>query len=200
MSHHHLARSLGAAASMLQLAVPVAGPAVAQGFGSRSAAAKAYQLVVMHDRGSDSSRVTAAFTASSKPFGLDSRAWLDLSFTFAGVQLIAAPSFVVLTIEGWTPSRGGWAFAHPVSLHIRSGDSIRLDVPATGYVKHPVHLLDSGRRETLWFDIPSTVFARLAEAPELSFSAGNARFRVRQRMEMLREVVRRMTPVERGPQ
>jgi hypothetical protein len=197
---HHLARSLGAAASMLQLAVPVAAPAIAQGFGSRATAAKAYQLVVIHDRGTDSSRVTAAFTASSKPFGLDSRAWLDLSFTFAGVRLIAAPPFVVLTIESWTPARGGWAFAHPESLHIRSGDSIRLDVPATGYVKRRVHLFDSGRREALWFNIPSTDFARLAGAPELSFRAGNARFRVRQRMEMLREVIRRMTPVERGPQ
>ena len=197
---HHLARSLGAAASMLQLAVPVAGPAVAQGFGPRSAAASAYQLVVIHDRVTDSSRVTAAFAARSKPFGLDSRAWLDISFTFAGVRLITAPSFVVLTIESWTPARGGWAFAHPESLHVQSGDSIRLDVPATGYVKRRVHLFDSGRREVLWFDIPSTDFTRLAGAPELSFRAGNARFRVRQRMEMLREVIRRMTPVERGPQ
>jgi hypothetical protein len=63
-----------------------------------------------------------------------------------------------------------------------------------------VHLFDSGRREALWFNITSTDFARLAGAPELSFRAGNARFRVRQRMEMLREVIRRMTPVERGPQ
>jgi len=200
MSHHHLARSLGAAASMLQLAVPVAGSAVAQGFGPRSAAAKAYQLVVIHDRGTDSSRVTAAFTASSKPFGLGSRVWLDLSFTFAGVRLIAAPSFVVLTIESWTPSRGGWAFGHPESLHVQSGDSIRVDVPATGYVKRRVHLFDSGRREVLWFDIPSTDFKRLAGAPELNLKAGNMRFRVRQRMEMLREVIRRMTPLERGPQ
>jgi hypothetical protein len=197
---HHFALSLGAAASMLQLAVPVAGSAVAQGFGPRSAAAKGYQLVVIHDRGTDSSRVTAAFTASSKPFGLGSRAWLDLSFTFAGIRLIAAPPFVVLTIESWTPARGGWAFAHPESLHVRSGDSIRLDVPATGYVKRRVHLLDSGRQEVLWFDIPSTDFTRLAGAPELTLRVGNARIRVRQRVEMLREVLRRMTPLERGPQ
>jgi hypothetical protein len=197
---HHLALSLGAAASMLQWAVPVAGPALAQGFGPRSSAAKAYQLAVIHDRGTDSSRVTAAFTASSKPFGLGSRVWLDLSFTFAGVRLIAAPPFVVLTIESWTPARGGWAFAHPESLHVRSGDSIRLDVPAAGYVKRRVHLFDSGRREALWFDILSTDFARLAGAPELTFKAGNARFRVRQRMEMLQEIIRRMTPLERGLQ
>ena len=113
---------------------------------------------------------------------------------------MAAPAFVVLTIESWTPGRGGWAFAHPQSLHIQSGDSIRLDVPATGYMKRRVHLLDSGRQEVLWFDIPSTDFTRLAGAPELTLRVGNARIRVRQRMEMLREVLRRMTPLERGPQ
>ena len=197
---HHLARSIGAAASMLQLAAPMNALSAAQGFGPRSTAANDYQLVVLHDRGTDSSRLTASLSASSRPFGLDSRAWLDVSFSFAGVRLVAAPSFVVLTIEAWTPGRGGWAFAHPVSLHIQSGDSMRLEFPPAGYRKRPVHLLDSGRREVLWFDVPSTDFARLAGAPELSFRAGNARFRVRQHMEMLREVLRRMTPLERGPQ
>ena len=197
---HHLARSVGAAASLLQLAVPTISLTAAQGFGPRSAVANTYRMAVVHDRLTDSTRLSASFTASSKPFGLDSRAWLDLSFSFAGVRLLATPAFVVLTIESWTPGRGGWAFAHAQWLHIQSGDSIRLDLPATGYVKRRVHLLDSGRREVLWFDIPSTDFARLAGAPELTVRVGNARIRVRQRMEMLREVLRRMTPLERGPQ
>jgi hypothetical protein len=196
----HLALSLGAVASVLQLAAPLNGLADAQGFGPKSRAANGYQLVVIHDRITDSSRLTAALNATSKPFGLDSRAWLDLSFSFAGVRLITTPPFVVLTIEGWTPARGGWAFAHPEALHVRSGDSIRLDLPATGYEKRRVHLFDTGRREVLWFEIPSTDFTRIAGAPELIFRAGNARFRVRQRMEMLREVLRRMTPSERGSQ
>lgn len=193
---HHLARSLGAAASMLRLAAPMAGPAAAQGFGPRSTAANEYLVAVVHDRQTDSSRLTASFTGSSRPFGLNSRAWLDLSFSFAGVRPVIPPSFVVLTIESWTPARGGWAFAHPESLHVRSGDSIRLDVPAAGYLKRPVRLFDTGRQEALWFDIPSGDFTRLAGAPELSFRAGRARFRVRQRMEMLREVARRMRPPE----
>ena len=197
---HHLARSVGAAASILQLTVPTISLTAAQGFGPRSAIASTYRIAVVHDRLADSTRLSASFTASSKPFGLDSRAWLDLSFSFAGVRLIATPAFVALAIESWTPGWGGWAFAHPQSLHIHSGDSIRLDVPATGYMKRRVHLLDSGRQEVLWFDIPSTDFTRLAAAPELILRAGNARIRVRQRMEMLREVLRRMTPLERGPQ
>jgi hypothetical protein len=192
---HHLALSIGTAASILQLALPMSSVVAAQGFGPRRAIANTYRVVVVHDRLTDTTRVTASFTASSKPFGLDSRAWLDLSFTFAGVRLIAAPPFVVLTIESWTPARGGWAFGHPESLHVQSSDSFRLDVPAAGYVKHRVHLFDSGRREVLWFEIPSREFTRLVAAPELIFRAGRARFRVRERMEMLRTVLSHMTPV-----
>jgi hypothetical protein len=110
---HHLARSVGAAASILQLSVPMISLTAAQGFGPRSAVASTYRIAVVHDRLTDSTRLSASFTASSQPFGLDSRAWLDLSFSFAGVRLIAAPAFVALTIESWTPGRGGWAFAHP---------------------------------------------------------------------------------------
>jgi hypothetical protein len=197
---HHLARSVGAAASILQLTVPTINLTAAQGFGPRSAIASTYRIAVVHDRLTDSTRLSASFTASSQPFGLDSRAWLDLSFSFPGVRLIAAPAVVVLAIESWTPGRGGWAFAHPQMLHIQSGDSIRLAVPPTGYMKRRVHLFDSGRQEVLWFDIPSAEFTRLAGAPELILRAGNARIRVRERMEMLREVLRRMTPSERGPQ
>jgi hypothetical protein len=195
---HHLVLSIGAAASMLQLALPMSSVVAAQGFGPRRAIANTYRVVVVHDRLTATTRVSASFTASSKPFGLDSRAWLDLSFTFPGVRLLTPPSVVVVTIDSWTPARGGWAFAHPEWLRIQSGDSLRLEFPAAGYLKRQVHIFDSGRREMLWFDVPSSAFTRLAGAPELLFAAGRARFRVRQRMEMLHEVLRRMTPVERG--
>jgi hypothetical protein len=195
---HHLALSIGAVVSMLQFAVPLSNVVATQGFGPRKTAANTYRVAVVHDRLTDSTRVSASFTGSSKPFGLDSRAWLDLSFTFSGARLVTPPSAVVLTIESWTPGRGGWAFAHPEWLHIRSGDSIRLELPAAGYLKRRVHLFDAGREEVLWFDIPASDFVRLAAAPELLFTAGRVRFRVRDRMEMLREVLRRMTPVERG--
>ncbi len=193
---HHLVHSLGAAASMLHMAVPVTDLAAAQGFGPRSTAANEYLVAVVHDRLTDSSRLSASFTRSSKHFGLDSRAWLDLSFSFTGARLVTPPSFLVLTIESWTPARGGWAFAHPESLHVQSGDSVRLEFPAAGYLKRRARLFDTGRREMLRFDIPSSDFARLARAPELTFKAGRAQFRVRERMEMFREVLRRMTPLE----
>jgi hypothetical protein len=195
-----LALSVGAAASLLQIAVPRTRVAAAQGFGPRSTAANAYRVAVVHDRLTDTTRVSASFTASSKPFGLDSRAWLDLSFAFLGARLVTPPSVLVLTVESWTPGRGGWAFAHPESLHIQSGDSIRLELPAAGYLKRPVRLFDTGRQEVLWFDIPSSAFTRLAAAPELVFKAGRAQFRVRERMEMLHELLRRMKPLERGSQ
>jgi hypothetical protein len=197
---HHLALSIGAAASILQLAVPMSSLVAVQGLGPRGTAANAYLVAVVHDRLTDSTRVSASLTATSKPFGLDSRAWLGLSFTFPGARLVTPPPAVVLTIESWTPGRGGWAFAHPEWLRIESGDSIQLEFPAAGYLKQRVHLFDTGRRELLWFDIPSSDFTRLAAAPELIFRAGRARFRVRERMEMLHEVLRRMTPLERGSQ
>src|SRR4051812_41310178 len=102
----HLALSIGAAASMLQFAAPMRSVAAAQGFGPRKTAANAYRVAVVHDRLTDSTRVSASFSASSRPFGLDSRAWLDLSFTFSGARLLTLPSTVVLTIESWTPGRG----------------------------------------------------------------------------------------------
>jgi hypothetical protein len=197
---HHIASVIGAAASILQLTVPVTRLTAVQGFAPRSRIANEYQIAVIHDRLTDSSRLTAFFTGSSKAFGLDSRAWLGLSFSFSGIRVSAPPAFLTLTIEAWTPARGGWAFAHPESLRVRSGDSLRAEFPPAGYVKRPVHLFDSGRREALWFDIPSRDFTRLARAPQLDFTAGRAHFRVRERMEMLREVLRRMTPSVRGPQ
>lgn len=195
----HFARSLGIAVT-LQLAIPITNLAAVQGLHRRSTAANAYQISVVHDRLTDSSLVTALFTGSSRPFGLRSRAWLDLSFSFVGARLMAQPRFLTLTIESWTPSRGGWAFAHPESLHIRSGDSLRVDLPPAGYLKRPVHLFDSGRREALWFAVPSKDFTRLAGARVLLFSAGRARFKVRERMEMFRELARRMTPSAGGLQ
>ena len=197
---HHLALSIVAAASVLQLTVPGSGLVAAQGFGPRRTAANANRIATVHDRLADSTRVSAAFSVSSKPFGLDSRAWLDLSFTFSGARVVTPPAALVLTIESWTPRRGGWAFAHPESLHIQSGDSIRLEFPAAGYLKRRVHLFDMGRAEVLWFDIPLSDFTRLAAAPELLLSAGRARFRVREGMELLHEMLRRMTPLERGSQ
>ena len=197
---HYLVFCVGAVASMLQVAVPMSSVVAAQGFGPRGTAANAYRVAVVYDRLTDSTRVSATFNESSQPFGLDSRAWLDFSFTFSGARVVTQPSALVLTIESWTPGRGGRAFAHPEPLHIQSGDSLRLEFPAAGYLKRRVHLFDTGRREVLWFDIPSSAFARLAGAPELMLAAGRARFRVRERMGMLHEMLRRMAPVERGAQ
>jgi hypothetical protein len=197
---HHIAGFIGAAASILQVAMPAARLAAVQGFGPRSRTASEYEVTVIHDRVVDSTRVTGFFTGSSRTFGLDSRAWLGLAFSYLGDRLTARPAFVTLTIAAWTPARGGWAFAHPEPLQVRSGDTLGLEVAPAGYVKLPVHMLDSGRREELWFDIPSKGFDRLARAPDLVFSAGRARFRVRERMEMLRQVLGQMTPSDRGAQ
>jgi hypothetical protein len=102
---------------------------------------------------------------------------------------------VILTLECITPARGGWAFAHPPMLRVRSGKTIKLEVPAAHYDRLRVGLFDAGRREELSFRIPTEQFTGLAAEPEVEFKAGNASIRLRdERMEMLREFVRRMTP------
>ena len=195
---HHIASLFGAAASILKLALVAPALTATQGFPLRSRVSEEYQVVLIHDRLTDSSRVTASFTGSSRPFGLDSRAWLGISFSFPGYRLTSVPATVTLTVEAWTPARGGWAFAHPQPLRVRSGDSLRLEVAPSGYAKRRVHLFDRGRREELSFEIPPADFARLARAPDLVFTAGRARFKVHDRMAMLREVARRLSPPDRG--
>jgi hypothetical protein len=197
----HLTLAIGAAASILQFAMPLVTPADAQGFLGRSRAAIVDRVVALHDRVTDTTRVSALLPVRAKPFGLGSRAWVGLSFSVRGTRLTVPPSFVVLTIEGWTPARGGWAFAHPQALLIKSGDSLRLEVPPAGYEKRRVHLFDTGRREMLWFNLESTAMRRLAREAALVLKSGRAQFEVRDRgMEVVREVVRRMTPRERVPQ
>jgi hypothetical protein len=197
----HLALSIGATASILQLATPLLSPAGAQGFPTRFRAAIDDRVVALHDRLTDTTRVSALLPARSKPFGMDSRAWAGLSFSVRGTRLTNPPSFVVLTIESWTPARGGWAFPHPEPLLIRSGDSLRLEVPPAGYEKRRVHLFDTGRREMLWFNLAPSDMRCLARAPALLLKSGRAQFELRERgMEIVREVVRRMTPAGRGPQ
>ncbi len=148
---HHFARSIGVAASMVQVAMPAAGSGL-QRFGARSCEPEEYQVAIVRDRLTDSTRVVASFTGSSRQFGLSSQAWLGVSFSFPGARLLAPP----------------------------------------------VRTFAKGRGEMRWYDIPSQAFARLAGAPELIFTVGRARFHVRDRMEMFREVVRRMTPSARG--
>jgi hypothetical protein len=154
-----------------------------------------YETTTNYDRLTDSTRVTVVLKGSSRPFGLGSRVSLDLSFTYPGVHLTAPPEAVVLTLESFTPARGGWAFAHPQQLRVRSGKTVKLEVPAAHYAQLRVGLFDAGRREELSFRIPTEQFTPLAGEPEVEFKAGNASIRFRDaRMEMLREVVRRMTP------
>ena len=153
-----------------------------------------YQVLTTYDRLADSTRVTVVLEESSRPTGLGSRAWLDASFSYSGAQLTAPPEEIVLTLESFTPARGGWAFSRRQKLRVRSGKSLQLELPNIEYLRRPVGLFDSGRREALSFRIPAERFAALLSEPELEFKAGNAKIRFRQEnMEMLREVVRRMT-------
>jgi len=189
-------RTLRAAlvATVMLLMVPGATGAKAQSNRGRWAKAESYQVLTTYDRLTDSTRVTIVLEKSSRPSGLGSRAWLAASFAYPGVHLTTPPDAVILTLESFTPARGGWAFSHRQKLRVRSGKNVKLEIPNIEYVKRRVHFFDSGRREALSFRIPAERFAALLSEPELEFKAGNAKIRFRQEnMERLREVVRRMT-------
>jgi hypothetical protein len=197
MSPHIAILATGLAA--LGALTPPATPSVlAQDFPAHPRGRASYQVTALYDRVTDSTRVMVSLPTRTRPFGLGSRVWLDAHFTFPGRRLLAAPEFVILTLESWTPSRGGWAFAHPAELRVVSKNGLRLEIAAAEYVKRPVHLFDSGRREALSFRIPVEAFVAMSEALGLSLRAGNARIRFdAQRMTPIRDLVRQMTPLER---
>jgi len=197
----HLAHVLTTVATMLQLISSPTTLVQGQSLGARHDARAAYRITTIHDRVTDSTRVSAVLRRSSGPFGLESRVWLDASFTYSGSEMTTPPAFVVLSLESFTPSRGGWAFARPKQLRIESGHHVLLESPASGYERRPVHLLDRGRREVLWFEIPVAEFVRLGAESELVLKAGSASIRIREpAMEMVRDLSRRMTSMERRPQ
>jgi hypothetical protein len=74
-------------------------------------------------------------------------------------------------------------------LRVKSGESVKLELPAAEYEKLRVGLFDPGRREMLSFRIPTGLFVAMAAEPELELKAGDASMRLRGRaMEMLRDV------------
>lgn len=185
-------------AVMLQLAAFFISQAHAQGRFTRPGEGF-YAITRVYDRMTDSTRVSALWQESSRRFGLKSRAWLDVSFSFAGRRMTAPPAVVRLTLESFTPARGGWAFARPQKLRVRSGKIMKLDVPAAQYQKRQPALLDAGRREMLSFQISTDQFAAMVAEPDLELQAGNASFRFRAyEMDMLRDMVARMTTTGRG--
>jgi len=177
----------------LDLAPPAAPWLGAQQFRDRGRVPAVSQVTSLYDRVTDSTRVTASL-GGSRPFGLESRVWLDASFVYAGREPVVPPEAIVLSLESFTPSKGGWAFAHPRKLRVESGRQLLLEVPPAAYLKRPVGLFDAGRREVLSFRIPLVELAALARQPELAMKAGNAGLRLgRRRIEALR-VFLRMIP------
>ena len=184
-----------AAAALLFLPLLAAVPAQSQTHFAQGDKSRGYQVSKIYDKQTDSTRVTFTVLGSSRPFGLKSRAWVDLSFTYHGRRLTSPPQVVFLTLESFTPSRGGWAFARPQELRIACADGEKLRLAPARYEKLPVHLFDSGRREVLSFRIPALEIVALAGEELLNVDAGRAKVRFRERrMTMLRELVATMTP------
>jgi hypothetical protein len=184
-----------AAAAWLFLPLLAAVPAQSQTHFAQRDKSRGYQVTKIYDKETDSTRVTFTVLGSSRPFGLKSRAWIDLSFTYPGRRLTSPPQVVFLTLESFTPSRGGWAFARPQELRIACADAEKLRLAPVRYQKLTVHLFDSGRREVLSFRIPASQIVTLAGEELLNVEAGRAKLRFRERrMAMLRQLVAMMTP------
>ncbi len=200
MSHHlSLWQAAGAATALLQLIATGVSPLSAQRFRHNPWSGEPYCVQEFYDRVADSSRTVAVLPPSPRRFGLGSRVSLDLSYTYPGRRLTAPPQWVTITLESFTPARGGWAFARPRPLEIRSLRAWKLEVSPAEYRKQPVHLFDAGRRERLSFRLATSAFLMLAEEPELSLKAGPATMRLRgRRMDLLRLVSHRLRPGATG--
>jgi hypothetical protein len=184
-----------AATAWLFLPLLTAAPAQSQTHFAQRERQRGYQVTTIYDRETDSTRVTFTVLGSSRLFGLKSRAWIDLSFTYPGRRLISPPQTVLLTVESFTPSRGGWAFARPQELRIACADEEKLRLAPAHYEKRPVHLFDSGRREVLSFRIAARQIVAIAGEELLNLDVGRAKVRFRERrMAMLRDLVAVMTP------
>ena len=182
--------------SALPLPVSVVSVAVGQEF--RRGDQPSHQITRIYDRVADSTRLTLVVPGSSRPFGLKSRAWLDISLAYKGTIMRNIPTSVVLTFESFTPSRGGWAFAKPRELRVSSGKRVLAKIPASSYQKRRVRLLDSGRREILSYTLPTDQFVNMAAESELNLQVGGGTIRLRQRMELLRAIAHLLMAVERG--
>ena len=166
---------MGAIGELAPVAVPTV---LAQDFRDQVRADRSYILSRVYDRATDSTRIAVSLSSGSRPFRLGSTAWLIASFSFPGRWLVTPPAFTELSLESWTPPRGGWAFSHPHELRVESGKARLATIPAAEYVKRRVHLLDRGRREELSFHIGVEQLAALAEQPELVLKAGRATIRL----------------------
>ena len=184
-----------AATAWMLLPLLAAAPAQGQTHFAHRERSPGYQVTTIYDRETDTTRVTFTILGSSRPFGLKSRAWIDLSFTYPGRRLTSPPQVVLLTVESFTPSRGGWAFGRRQELRIACADEEKLRLAPASYQKLPVHLFDSGRREVISFRIPARQIVAIAGEELLNVEVGRAKVRFRERrMAMLRDLVAAMTP------
>ena len=149
----------------------------------------AYQVASFYDRVSDSTRVTFSLTKGSRPFGLGSRAWLDLAFAYAGARLDAPPRTVRLTIESSTPApKGSWAFSGPKPLHVTSLDGFHMELAPAGYTRRVIRSASPQFQDAVSFVVTPEQVRTAAAQQTLKLRAGNARLRLdSEGMQMIRE-------------
>ena len=182
------------AAAVLQLG-PAAMVPHAQSFQADRPSGAGYEANTNYGRLTDTTRTAVPLKGSSCPFGLGSQVWLEVSFTHPGRSLTTVPDTVLFILASFPPACGGWAFARPGLLRMRSSEGMELEFPAAEYERLRTGLFDAGRRELLSFEIPTRQFVVMSAEPELELKAGGAKLRLRQtQRDLLQEGARRLTP------
>jgi hypothetical protein len=128
-------------------------------------------------------------------FGSGSRVWLTVSFAFPGRLQVEQPEWVDISLDSFTREGGKWAFSRSRSreLRVEVANSVRVKVPARGYVRRDKRPTDRGRRELLSFRIPAREFIEWEDELEIIMHAGPAQFVLsRHAMEMVRDLIHRM--------
>ena len=154
-----------------------------------------YHVVPLYDRVTDSTRVSAMLLTGVGWFGSGSRVWLTVSFAFPGRLQIEQPEWVDVSLDSFTREGGKWAFSRSRSreLRVEVANSVRLKVPARGYVRRDKGPTDRGRRELLSFRIPAREFIEWKDELEITIRAGPAQFVLSSHaMEMVRDLIHRM--------
>ena len=151
-----------------------------------------YHVVPLYDRVTDSTRVSAMLLTAVGWFGSGSRVWLTASFAFPGRLQVEPPEWVDIALDSFTSEGGKWAFSRPRELRVEVANSVRLRVPARGYVRLGKGLTDRGRRELLSFRIPARDFIDWGDELEIIIRAGRAQFVLSSHaIEMVRDLIHR---------
>ena len=154
-----------------------------------------YQLSSIYDRVADRTRVTVVPSQHYQlTFGKPTMSFAA-SIGYPGHGAVTSQDSVELEFITFTPARSGWGLAHAQPLRITLDDSVHMALPAAGYQRMSVRLLDRGRREIVRFWMPTAEFRRLAASARAKLKVGRFTIKLKQQdLEGLLALNSRLVP------